>query len=394
MFLRSLNFNSNDTDQDEVNFYMDLTKLSLDHIKSIIFKLANKCEDIFYDCLWKGLFSSAATGSFLYLPRTASATLSIPDIMRGTFLGSHRFIITREQLPGFNKFYIKETDLKWAMKFRVLFQDTYYPIYILNSDEIAGIDVRPQHLWDFSVEMILFSVKETYTTLDTAQLSIKQRRCAFPDEVKLKIEDVYSYTACTRQCRMDTAMELCGCVPFFYPEVAHYKHCEFKKFRCISQHIAEIKSVDKCSCYLGCGNTVYEVEKFEDAGTDDTKANGTMECQFVSWPMVRYKREVLFGWVDLLVSFGGIAGLFLGFSLLSGVEILYYFTVRACCMVIRERKELEKIRLEAASKPLPDYDLSLVPYFISDPLPGNGINEVAKHFYQNNLISANVSIHL
>lgn len=69
--------------------------------------------------------------------------------------------------------------------------------------------------------------------------------------------------------------------------------------------------------------------------------------------MVRYKREVLFGWVDLLgiqnlcnvfnkyqnifilftVSFGGIAGLFLGFSLLSGVEIIYYFTMRAFCMV-------------------------------------------------------------
>lgn len=25
-----------------------------------------------------------------------------------------------------------------------------------------------------------------------------------------------------------------------------------------------------------------------------------METEFVSWPMVRYKREVLFGWVDLL----------------------------------------------------------------------------------------------
>jgi len=39
----------------------------------------------------------------------------------------------------------------------------------------------------------------------------------------------------------------------------------------------------------------------------------------------------------VLVSFGGIAGLFLGFSLLSGVEIIYYFTMRACCMVIKEK---------------------------------------------------------
>lgn len=25
-----------------------------------------------------------------------------------------------------------------------------------------------------------------------------------------------------------------------------------------------------------------------------------METGFLSWPMIRYKREVLFGWVDLL----------------------------------------------------------------------------------------------
>lgn len=25
-----------------------------------------------------------------------------------------------------------------------------------------------------------------------------------------------------------------------------------------------------------------------------------LEISFVSWPMVRYRREVLFGWVDLL----------------------------------------------------------------------------------------------
>jgi hypothetical protein len=37
------------------------------------------------------------------------------------------------------------------------------------------------------------------------------------------------------------------------------------------------------------------------------------------------------------VSFGGIAGLFLGFSLLSGVEIIYYFTMRTGCMMYKNR---------------------------------------------------------
>jgi acid-sensing ion channel, other len=72
---------------------------------------------------------------------------------------------------------------------------------------------------------------------------------------------------------------------------------------------------------------------------NETQIEGAnyVNIEFLSWPIIRYKREVLFGFVDLLVSFGGIAGLFLGFSLLSAVEIVYYFTMRAGCMITKNR---------------------------------------------------------
>lgn len=69
----------------------------------------------------------------------------------------------------------------------------------------------------------------------------------------------------------------------------------------------------------------------------DKPVDTYVNIEFLTWPIIRYKREVLFGWVDLLVSFGGIAGLFLGFSLLSGVETIYYFTLRAWCMLHKNR---------------------------------------------------------
>lgn len=49
--------------------------------------------------------------------------------------------------------------------------------------------------------------------------------------------------------------------------------------------------------------------------------------------------------------------MFLGFSLLSGVEILYYFTIRAMCMVYKEREELERIQLEKSYKEGADKDI-------------------------------------
>lgn len=99
---------------------------------------------------------------------------------------------------------------------------------------------------------------------------------------------------------------------------------------------------------------------------------------------------MLFGWADLLVSFGGIAGLFLGFSLLSGAEIVYYFTMRAGCMFAKNRvncqspqwqmlnihfspffclffavhhpqQQLYALQKEKESRPQTQYDLSLAP---------------------------------
>lgn len=101
-------------------------------------------------------------------------------------------------------------------------------------------------------------------------------------------------------------------------------------------------------------------EQGAGGSTDESYVN----IEYLTWPIIRYKREVLFGWVDLLVSFGGIAGLFLGFSLLSGVEIVYYFTMRACCMVyknrdvlyaVEEEKRLRKLGVTAA--PVHDRDV-------------------------------------
>lgn len=79
---------------------------------------------------------------------------------------------------------------------------------------------------------------------------------------------------------------------------------------------------------------------FPICSMDRADVSGVL-VEFLTWPIIRYKREVLFGWVDLLVSFGGIASLFLGFSLLSGVEIIYYFTLRACCMVYKNRVRVD-----------------------------------------------------
>lgn len=50
----------------------------------------------------------------------------------------------------------------------------------------------------------------------------------------------------------------------------------------------------------------------------------TLDFHYQNANLVKYRTDITFGWLDLMVSFGGIAGLFLGCSILSGVEIFYY----------------------------------------------------------------------
>ncbi len=50
--------------------------------------------------------------------------------------------------------------------------------------------------------------------------------------------------------------------------------------------------------------------------------------------------------VSPVAAFGGIVGLCMGFSILSGFELIYFFTIRLLVDRTREAKKLNKIRNE------------------------------------------------
>ncbi|XP_045493644.1 sodium channel protein Nach-like isoform X1 [Colias croceus] len=331
--------------------------------KEAVFSIVRHCENAFYDCEWKGdseeccdLVAPVFTEmGFCYAFNSKHAEKSWP---------------WQTQTDQFSEAFIHETDSKWSFMFNSLRNDSTIDIYIHSTEEMAGLEQSIQHSWDRRVEKVSFSVKHTYTTEDARQLSVRQRRCVFADEQRLETSNIYTYTACMRQCRMQRSRSYCKCVPHFYPTTKGYRHCTVNELECISKHVAAITDVTRCNCELGCTHTVYEIEKLTEIDiSKGPVATNSLETEFVSWPMVRYKREVLFGWVDLLVSFGGIAGLFLGFSLLSGVELVYYFTLRACCAAVRDADMLRTERAERLAQPKPPHDLSLVPWWKQPPPP-------------------------
>ncbi|CAG9785122.1 unnamed protein product [Diatraea saccharalis] len=326
--------------------------------------IVRRCEELFYDCEWKGdseeccdlLVPVFTEMGFCYAFNSRHAEKTWPW--------------QTQSLPEqFIEAFIHETDAKWSFLFNSYRNDTTIDIYIHSTEEVAGLEQSPQHSWDRRVEKVSFSVKHTYTTEDARQLSIRQRRCIFANEQKLETSTIYTYSTCMRQCRMRRSRAYCKCVPHFYPPTKGYRMCTVRELECIARYADAITDVTRCACELGCTHSVYEVEKLSEIDSTKALTTNSLETEFVSWPMVRYKREVLFGWVDLLVSFGGIAGLFLGFSLLSGVELIYYFTLRAWCAVVREADTLKEERAQRLAQPKPPYNLSLVPWWKKPPTP-------------------------
>lgn len=101
------------------------------------------------------------------------------------------------------------------------------------------------------------------------QLTVGQRKCIFPDEVKLKYykDDIYSFSACMKYCRMEKAQKLCRCIPPFYkPATGKYRQCGLDDFLCLLKFRENITDIRGCrQCELSCVNTVYDIEKYTKA---------------------------------------------------------------------------------------------------------------------------------
>lgn len=58
---------------------------------------------------------------------------------------------------------------------------------------------------------------------DIRDLPISQRMCYFEDERKLRTSDKYSFETCLSECKVDTVLNICNCIPFIYPDTRKLK---------------------------------------------------------------------------------------------------------------------------------------------------------------------------
>ncbi|XP_066997698.2 pickpocket protein 11 isoform X2 [Anabrus simplex] len=201
-------------------------------------------------------------------------------------------------------------------------------VYIHDSWEIPDCATRKLFLPDLKYKTLDMSALSVTISEETMKLSVRQRKCRLFEESNLELSPVYSYNLCRMECRMKQALKLCKCVPYFYKPLQTL-------IRLQEPNSNDEKQID-CQCLPSCEAVNYVIEMQSDMpwflGTN-------FKWSLTRYPLMRLKRDVLFGFTDVLVSIGGTAGLFLGCSILSFMEIFYFFTLRLFFHIIGWKKK-------------------------------------------------------
>ncbi|XP_028173255.1 uncharacterized protein LOC114362165 isoform X2 [Ostrinia furnacalis] len=170
-----------------------------------------------------------------------------------------------------------------------------------------------------------------------SELSVMETHCG---------QGVYSTNTCRLACRSRLAIKLCGCKPFYY---IHQEGpiCTPAGMHCLSSHAQQLKvnGGQKCSCSPQCLDATFrEIASNEEIwGKGPFSTRGTVRFT-IQPPRTRYTREIVFYFQDLVVSFGGAAGLFLGASFISFVEMFYFVMERVFGLFGRRPRKHEHVK--------------------------------------------------
>ncbi|XP_037941599.1 pickpocket protein 11-like [Teleopsis dalmanni] len=202
-------------------------------------------------------------------------------------------------------------------------------------------------------KIIEIRIDNTVNDADVRTISPEYRKCRFTDEVLPNTEyKVYSFSACLADCIRIHQLRICNCTLYtFLPlEKESIQECNFDGYLCLEKNSMvnpEPKSLMPwpnnkytCDCLPSCTesdfNLIYE-------SSSRTNYPRSFTIKIPKFPTEQFRRQALRTQLDVVVTIGGILGLFLGASILSGIEIIYHFLIRTFISYIYTRTVSEEI---------------------------------------------------
>ncbi|GLV38485.1 pickpocket 13 [Carabus blaptoides fortunei] len=236
-------------------------------------------------------------------------------------------------------------------------------IYILGEQEVPSLTTLQTDMLQVSPHIHYhryMAIKEIDNDEEVRDVEISQRNCRFMEENNLDVYHYYSYSACCVQCRKNEHIRFCNCTHHLMPNSLPKEQCNLAGMACLNENYNELAVLKAhwakrtgliCDCLPSCTETEMFLIKDEKTGIKEDFA--AVEFTLERLPSERFKRNVVHGKLDLVVSMGGTAGLFMGASLLSFVEVLYYFFPKALWDTYITRRNAKQIVNVKKTHPLP-----------------------------------------
>ncbi|KOC70359.1 Sodium channel protein Nach [Habropoda laboriosa] len=216
-------------------------------------------------------------------------------------------------------------------------------IGVCDPSELIVYDTPMKLAKSRTMQQGIISISEIKTTPNVEELRIQQRKCKFLHDGGLETWPIYTRNMCITECRMKVIQNHCNCRPHFARPIDGINTCNVTQLRCIGR-ITNLLFLYEypppvCNCVPKCNVVTYQVGITENAEFYDTPVNLSVMNLIVEFPQVIYYRTMLYGFTDFLTSVGGAAGLFLGASVLSFVEIFYYCSLHVCFYIKRNKQK-------------------------------------------------------
>ncbi|XP_017083076.1 pickpocket protein 19 isoform X2 [Drosophila eugracilis] len=336
----------------------------LDHLnlRDVYKYIQFTCQDLFHICRWR------------------SNPVNCCDILEYQFTESGLCFVFNAEISAASRKRAKE--------------DKYYPLRTPQYGEGSGLDlfirlnrslIRPgkrginvmikqpqqwsdvvRHVPHESHTRVSMVPRFTVTDERTRSMAPGVRKCIFADETdnpQYKNLQGFEYWQgnCRSRCHQEHVLERCNCSPsIFFPvsDKDNFTLCKASDFKClydnrltfsIERHPEEkeyVKNVFKesmiCDCLTSCTQLIFErvftTTTLDNNETDTESGTMRIDIFYQSGWFIQYQTNMRYTFVELLASFGGIIGLFLGASLLSAFELAYYFSIGLYLYILNKRK--------------------------------------------------------
>nr|XP_016932521.2 sodium channel protein Nach [Drosophila suzukii] len=209
-------------------------------------------------------------------------------------------------------------------------QEDAYPLM----ENLPGFSLHvPSWLGTISINpgektAIQIEVMELQGNAQLKEYAIEERGCYFPQEGK-------SREKCLDECRIKATLINCQCVPYpFELSKENFKHCTLENITCL-QSVEENWTPAQCpQCLPLCNQLCHRLNKQILGYLHPWRSE--LNLKFKTPRRQLYTTNILYHWYQMLSNIGGVLGVCIGCSFISGFELIYFMVFRFWSNYLRQ----------------------------------------------------------